>query len=131
MLKEFKSFALKGNLLDLAIAVVLGIAFGTVVDSLVNDIILSGVAALFGEPDFSHLTLGLGDGEIRYGAFLTAVVNFLIIAFALYLVVKAIHRALGEKPADVHPCPYCTTSVSVKATRCSACTSQLEARPAA
>lgn len=91
MLKEFKEFISRGNVVDLAVAVVLGIAFGAVVDSFVKDVLMQIVAAIVGKPDFSSLTFGLGDSEILYGSFLTAVVNFLLIAFAVFLVVKAIN----------------------------------------
>ena len=131
MLKEFKAFAFKGNVLDLAVAVILGIAFGAVITSLVNDVLMNIVAAIVGEPDFSSLTFELGDGVIRYGAFLTALVNFLLVAFALFLVVRSVQRALarnkGEEPSDVHPCPYCLTNIPVEASRCSACTSEVPA----
>jgi large conductance mechanosensitive channel len=83
MIREFKEFALKGNLVELAVAFVLGLAFAAVVTSLVDDVIMQLVAAIVGKPDFSDLTFSIGDGEIRYGAFLTAPVTFLIIAFVL------------------------------------------------
>ncbi len=131
MLKEFKAFAFKGNVLDLAVAVILGIAFGAVINSAVNDVLMNMVAAIVGEPDFSSLTFTIGDGVIRYGSFLTALANFVLVAFALFLVVKSVQRALArnrsEEPSDVRPCPYCLTNIPVEASRCSACTSEVPA----
>ena len=103
MLQEFKAFIARGNVLDLAVAVILGAAFGLVVTSFTNDILMAIIGAVFGEPNFNSLTLDIGDGIIRYGAFLTALVNFALIAFALFMVVKAIatlqRPAPGETPA--------------------------------
>jgi large conductance mechanosensitive channel len=87
--REFKEFISRGNVLDLAVGVVIGIAFTTMVNSFVNDILNAFIGAVVGKPNFDDLTITIGDGVIRYGAFLTAVVNFLIVAFALFLVVKA------------------------------------------
>src|SRR5690606_23462659 len=99
--KEFKEFINRGNVVDLAVAVVLGAAFGAVITSFVDDILMQIIAALGGEPDFSSLTIDIGDGVIRYGAFLTALITFLIIAWAVFLVVQALNkmqraRARGE-----------------------------------
>ncbi len=90
MLKEFKEFITKGNVLDLAVAVVIGAAFTLVVNSLVKDVLMQIVAAIFGKPDFSSLTFKLGDGVVFYGNFLTALINFLIVAAAMFLIIKAI-----------------------------------------
>jgi large conductance mechanosensitive channel len=90
--KEFKDFINKGNLVELAVAFVLGVAFAALVKSLVDDVVMQIVAAIFGEPDFRSLTFDLGDSVIRYGSFLTEVINFLIIAFVLFLVIKAYNR---------------------------------------
>jgi large conductance mechanosensitive channel len=135
MLKEFKAFALRGNVLDLAVAVVLGIAFGVVIASLVDDVLMNLIAALFGQPDFSTLTFTVNESVIRYGRFLNAVVNFLLIALALFLVVRAVNRAMGfrkagEEPPAMRECPYCRTSIPVQASRCSACTSEVEPQAA-
>jgi large conductance mechanosensitive channel len=100
--KEFRDFINRGNLVELAVAFVLGVAFAALVASFVNDIVMQIVAAIFGEPDFSSLTFDLGDSVIRYGAFLTQLINFLIIAFVLFLIVKAYNRfrrSQGEDPA--------------------------------
>jgi len=92
MLKEFKEFINRGNVIDLAVAVVIGAAFGAVVTSFVDDILMQIIAAIGGQPDFSSLVIDVGDGEIRYGAFINALISFLVIAFAVFLVVKAINE---------------------------------------
>ena len=92
MLKEFRDFALKGNVIDLAVAVIIGIAFGAVVLSLVNDIIMPIVGVLLGGVDFASLSIQVGEATVAYGKFLQAIVNFLIIAFVLFLIVKAANR---------------------------------------
>jgi large conductance mechanosensitive channel len=135
MLNEFKKFALRGNVIDLAIGVILGIAFGALVSSLVDDVLMNLIAAAVGRPDFSELTFTLNDAVIRYGAFLTAVVNFVLIALSLFLVVRAINRAMGLRPAKQEPatmreCPFCRTSIPGAASRCSACTGEVQPQPA-
>jgi large conductance mechanosensitive channel len=126
MLREFKEFALRGNLLDLAIAFVLGVAFSAVVTSLVDDVIMNVIAALVGKPDFSDLTLTLGDGVIRYGAFLTALVTFLIIAWVLFLVVKAVQAMVPPKKAADRDCPHCLSSIPIGAGTCAFCTKDVQ-----
>ncbi|MFM8304947.1 MAG: large conductance mechanosensitive channel protein MscL [Actinomycetota bacterium] len=100
LLKDFRDFALKGNVVDLAVAVVIGVAFNAVVNSLVNDVIMPFVAALVGKPNFDDLTVVIGDGAVYYGRFLTALVNFLIIAATLFVIVRAFEelqrRAIGR-----------------------------------
>jgi large conductance mechanosensitive channel len=118
---EFKEFAFRGNMLDLAVGIILGVAFGGVVNSLAEDVLLNIVAAVAGKPDFSQLTLRLGQGVIRYGSFLTTVVNFTIVAFALFLIVRPANRAQPYKE-----CPYCMSEVNAEAIRCAACTSRLQ-----
>lgn len=104
MIQEFKDFINRGNVVDLAVAVVIGAAFGAVVVSFTDDILMQIVAAIVGEPDFSGLTFELGDSVIRYGAFLTALVNFLLIALAVFLVVKAINAfQRSEEEAEEAP----------------------------
>ena len=131
LIKEFKSFAFRGNVVDLAIAVVLGVAFGAVINSFVADLLMPIVATIVGEPSFDNLTLDIGDSYLEYGSFLTVLVNFLLVAFALFLVVKAITRvtrpvgAPEEAPA-LRACPYCQSNIPTTATRCSACTSDVE-----
>ncbi len=129
MLDEFKEFALKGNLIELAVAFILGLAFSAVVTSLVNDVILQLIAAIVGQPNFSGLTIDLGDTPIYYGTFLTALINFLLIAFVLFLIIKAVNRL--QRPSQEAPapatrnCPYCFTVIAAAATRCSAFTSEV------
>lgn len=133
MLTEFKKFALRGNLVELAVAVILGLAFNTVVQSFANDILMALIGGLFGQPNFAVLTVEVGDAVVTYGAFINAVVNFLIVALALFLVVKAINRMMGvreDEPANMAECPFCKTSVPVSATRCPACTSDLSPQTA-
>lgn len=126
MLKEFKAFIMKGNLLDLAVAVILALAFATVVNSFVADIITPIIAAIFGQPDFSSLKIDIGDGVITYGNFLNALLSLVIVGFVLFLVIKAYNRLAGEKEASTKDCPFCMTAVPLAASRCPACTSQLE-----
>ena len=123
---DFKAFALQGNLLELAIAFVLGIAFTTLVTSFVDDVIMNVIAAIAGRPDFSDLTFSIGDGVIRYGAFLTALVTFLIIALVLFLIVRAVQRVMPfTRPAARAECPHCLSSIPADARVCSACTREV------
>ena len=103
MLKEFKEFIARGNLVDLAVAVILGLAFKTVVDSVVADVFTPIIAAIFGQPDFSSITIGIGDSQILIGAFLNAVISFVIVAFVLFLVIKAYNRAFPKKEEVAGP----------------------------
>lgn len=132
-LGEFKAFAMRGNVLDMAVGVVVGSAFTAIVNSLVGDII-SPVIGLFFNADFSQVGISIGDVTIGLGAFLNAVINFLIVAFVLFLVLK-LFNALHKKPAPASPttktCPYCQSSISIKAVRCPHCTSKLEGWPEA
>jgi large conductance mechanosensitive channel len=107
MLQEFKDFIFRGNLLDLAVAVILGVAFGAVVTAFTDGIIMAFIAAIFGEPSFDAITIGLGDGEILIGTFLTALVNFLIIAAVLFLIMKAAAASQRSKaePGAEAPVP--------------------------
>jgi large conductance mechanosensitive channel len=132
MIQEFKKFALRGNVVELAVAVILGLAFNAVIQSLVDDVLMNLIAAAIGQPDFSRLTFRLGEAVIRYGDFITAVINFLLIAFALFLVVRAINKMMGkeDEPPKMAECPFCKTSIPVNATKCPACTSALQAQPA-
>ena len=127
MLAEFKKFVMRGNLLELAVAFILGVAFATVVTAFTN-IILSFIAAIFGaNVRFDHLTLTLNDTPIPYGAFLTAVVSFLIVAWVLFVLVQAYNRvnAPTEEPQNTKSCEYCQTEIPINAVRCPNCTSQL------
>jgi large conductance mechanosensitive channel len=125
LLRDFRDFALKGNLVELAVAFVLGVAFAAVVTSLVNDVIMQVVAAIIGKPDFSRLTLSIGDADIRYGSFLTALVTFLIIAWVLFLIVKAVQRAMPAKVTQ-RDCPHCLSSIPLGAGTCSFCTKDVQ-----
>ena len=103
MLKEFKEFALKGNLIEIAVGLILALAFAGVVASFTNDIISPIIGAIFGQPDFSTLTIDIGDAVIRYGSFLTVLLNFLIVAFVLFLVVKVANRLMTKEEAPTGP----------------------------
>lgn len=126
MIREFKEFALRGNLLELAVAFILGVAFSAVVTSFIENVLMNLIAAIVGKPDFSDLTFELGDGVIRYGSFLTALVTFLLIAFVLFLIVKAAQRALPEKATE-RDCPHCLSAIPVAAGTCSFCTKDVPA----
>jgi large conductance mechanosensitive channel len=98
--REFKEFISRGNVLDLAVGIVIGLAFTTVINSFVNDVLNAFIGAIVGKPNFDNLTLTIGNGVIRYGAFLTAVVNFVIVAFALFLVVKAFNAFRRKEESE-------------------------------
>ena len=133
MLKGFKEFVLRGNVLDLAIAVVIGGAFGAVVTALVKDLITPLIGAIVGKPDFSGLVLTVNGSDFLIGDFLNAVISFLLIAAALYVFVVAPMNALvarrrrGEPPSDptTKKCPECVSEVPIAARRCAFCTSAL------
>jgi large conductance mechanosensitive channel len=147
MLKEFKEFAMRGNVLDLAVGIVIGAAFGQIVTSFVQDILMPPIGKLLGHADFANLFVSLsgvhydtvaaakaaGAATINYGLFLNTIVNFLIVAFAVFLLVRQVNR-LTAKPASPPPepttrdCPYCLSAIPLKATKCAQCTSDL--RPA-
>lgn len=127
MLGEFKTFVVRGNLLELAVAFIMGLAFATVVTAFTN-ITLSFIAAIFGgSVSFNHLTFKVNDTPIPYGAFLTAVVSFLIIAWVLFFLVQAYNRVNQprEESKNTKPCDYCQTEIPINAVRCPNCTSQL------
>jgi large conductance mechanosensitive channel len=145
MLKEFKEFAMRGSVLDLAIGVIIGAAFGKIVSSLVNDILMPPIGLLLGKVDFSSLFLNLslskhyvtladakaaGAPTINYGVFIIAVIDFVIVALVIFLIVKQVNRLQTKpEPAPAEPttkeCPYCLSAVAIKATRCPHCTSLL------
>lgn len=145
MLKEFKTFAMRGNVLDLAVALVIGAAFGKVVTSFVADILMPPVGMLLGKADMSNLYIELsstrhatmaearaaGAATINYGLFLNAIVDFLIVAFAIFLIVRAVNRWQAPKTVVEAPkmreCPFCLSSIPAKATKCLHCTSVLAA----
>ncbi len=125
---EFKAFALGGNMLDLALGFIIGTAFAGLVDSLAGDVIMQFVAAIFGQPDFSALAFELNGSQIRYGSFLTVVVNFLLLAAVLFGLVQLLKRAgLGNfKAQGSQECPYCKEFVAIDATKCKFCTADIE-----
>jgi large conductance mechanosensitive channel len=128
MLKEFRDFAMRGNVIDLAVGVIIGGAFGKIVGSMVNDILMPLIGLLLGGIDFSQLSFTVGEAVILWGAFLQAVIDFVIIAFVIFLIVKAANKAKKEEPAaepTTKACPQCFTDIHIKATRCPNCTSQL------
>ncbi len=136
MLKEFKDFAMRGNVLDMAIGVVIGAAFGKIVTSMVNDIIMPPLGMILGKVDFSSLKLTLQEAvdktpavAVNYGAFINTIIDFVIVAFCIFLVIKQVNRFTKkpEPPAapTTKPCAYCQTDIPIKATRCPNCTSQL------
>jgi large conductance mechanosensitive channel len=142
MLKEFKAFAMRGNVLDMAVGIIIGAAFGRIITSLVGDIVMPPIGRLVGKVDFSGLFLNIsgtdyptlaqakaaGAATINYGVFLNTVLDFLIVAFVIFLLVRQVNR--WSKPAPVaalttKECPYCISAIPLKATRCPNCTSQL------
>jgi len=144
MLKEFKEFASKGNVIDLAVGVVIGAAFGKIVTSFVSDVLMPPIGLVLGKVDFSNLFINLsskpaetlaeakklGIPTLNYGVFLNTTIDFLIVAFAIFLVVKRVNRLKREPaPAPVEPttkeCPQCCTAVPIKAVRCPHCTSAI------
>lgn len=134
-LQEFKDFALRGNVMDLAVGVIVGAAFQSVVSSL-TDNILSPIIGLFTRQNFDELALEVFGVTLKYGAFITSVINFLIMAFVIFLLVRGMNRlaALGKKeqPKEepkTKTCPYCCTDIPAKATRCPNCTTQLQNEP--
>jgi large conductance mechanosensitive channel len=132
MLKDFKTFLLRGNVVDLAVAVVIGAAFGALVTALVADLITPIIAAIFGKPDFSNLTFTINSSTFRYGHFLNAVFAFMTIAAAVFFFVVVPVNALmarrrTEPPVDetVRPCPECLSEIPVAARRCAFCTAEV------
>lgn len=143
MWKEFKEFALKGNVMDMAVGIILGAAFGKIVSSFVADVIMPPIGMLLGKMDFSELFINLsgkpaatlaeakaaGIPVIRYGLFINTVLDFVIIAFAIFLVVQQLNRlkkAPQPAPPNTKECPFCFSAIPIKATRCPQCTSELK-----
>lgn len=132
-INEFKEFALRGNVIDLAVGVIIGTAFQRIVNSLVNDII-SPTIGIFTKTDFSDKVLKIGNAYIRYGSFITAVINFVIMAFIIFVFIKAMNKLSFihnkgkelENKAVLKECPFCYTDINIKATRCPNCTSKLD-----
>ena len=129
LFSEFKTFALGGNLVDLAIGIAIGAAFAAVVQSFVDDIILPTVAAIFGEPNFDALSVTIGRGRIEYGRFLTVLLGFLLLALVIMFLVKGIRRLTGVEAAGAQgtqECPHCLTLIPVHASVCLACTRDVQ-----
>lgn len=129
MIKEFKEFISQGNVLDLAVGVVIGGAFSAIINSLVNDLIMPLVGILIGGIDFTALSIKVGDAEFMYGNFIQAIVNFFIIALCLFFVVKAFNSVRKEEVVEekvtTKTCPFCKSEIDIDATRCPHCTSKL------
>jgi len=149
MLKEFKEFAMRGNVIDMAVGIVIGAAFGTIVKSLVSDIIMPPIGLLLGNVDFANLFAVLKQSEtlagpyasladaqaagavtINYGVFINTIISFIVIAFAIFMVIRNMNKLKKKEeapPAEptTKDCPYCLTSIPIKATRCPNCTSKL------
>ena len=131
--EEFKKFISKGNVMDLAVGVIIGGAFQAIVNSLVNDIIMPLLGIITGGLDFSSLAITVGDAQIMYGSFISAIINFLLMALVLFMVIKAMNKAkeLTEKPKEpeaptTKKCPYCQSDIPIAAVRCPHCTSDLK-----
>jgi large conductance mechanosensitive channel len=142
MLKEFKEFAMRGNVLDMAIGIIIGAAFGKIITSLVTDILMPPIGLILGKMDFSGLFLNIsgksydslaaakaaGAATINYGLFLNTVIDFLIVALVIFLLVRQVNRWNKPAPAPAattKDCPYCCSAIPIKATRCPSCTSEL------
>jgi large conductance mechanosensitive channel len=144
MFKEFKEFAMRGNVMDMAIGIIIGAAFGKIISSFVNDVLMPPLGLLLGKVSFSNLYISLsgqhfdsleaakaaGAATLNYGLFINTVIDFLIVAFVIFLVVKQMNR-LNKEPAPAPPstkeCPHCISAIPIKATRCPNCTSELGA----
>jgi large conductance mechanosensitive channel len=132
MLKEFKTFVMRGNVLDLATAVIIGGAFGKIIGSLVNDILMPLVGLMMGGVNFSDLSITVGAAVVKWGSFVQNIIDFLIIAFVIFLIIKAANSTKKEAPAPVptepttKECPKCYSTISIKATRCPHCTSEIK-----
>lgn len=149
MLKEFKEFAMRGNVVDMAVGIIIGAAFGAIVKSLVSDVLMPPIGMLMGDVDFSNLFLVLKDGAaagpylsladaqkagavtINYGIFINTIISFLIVAFAIFLLIRNINRMKKQEeapPAEptTKDCPFCYSSIAIKAVRCAHCTSELK-----
>lgn len=134
-IKEFKEFISRGNVMDMAVGVIIGGAFTAIVNSLVNDVVMPLLSLLTGGFDFSALCIVLGEGEdaatLNYGAFISAVINFILIALVIFFVIKAINKFSRKKKAEPEPeaatkeCPFCKEKIALEASRCPHCTSEL------
>jgi large conductance mechanosensitive channel len=150
MLKEFKEFVMRGNVVDMAVGIIIGAAFGTIVSTLVKDVLMPPIGLLLGNVDFSNLFILLRHGAtagpyaslaeaqkagavtINYGLFVNAIISFLIVAAAVFMLVRGVNQLKREKPAapaapTTKECPYCCSTIAIKATRCAHCTTELKA----
>lgn len=148
MMREFKEFAMRGNVVDMAVGIIIGGAFGTIVKSLVSDVLMPPIGLLLGGVDFTDLFVVLREGTtagpyaslaaaneaaavtVNYGVFLNTIISFLIVAFAVFLLIRSINRLKRPEeapPASTKDCPFCCASIPIKATRCGQCTSELKA----
>ena len=128
MLKEFREFAMRGNVLDLAVAVIIGGAFGKIIASLVADVLMPLIGLVMGGVNFADLSFTVGAAVVKWGAFVQSIVDFVIVAFVIFMIVRTMNRM--QKPAPVaapttKECPFCFSTIPLKATRCPNCTSQL------
>ncbi len=143
MFEEFKKFAMRGNVVDMAVGIVIGVAFGKIVSSFVKDVLMPPIGKLMGGVDFSNLFINLGDGAyetlaaaqeagaatINYGVFINTVLDFLIVAFAIFMVIKVMNKLKTEEPPkapDTKSCPQCLSDIPIAAKRCKFCTSDVE-----
>jgi large conductance mechanosensitive channel len=146
MWKEFKEFAMRGNVVDMAVGIIIGVAFGAIVQSVVNDVIMPPIGLLLGSVDFSNLFIVLKEGAtagpyaslaaaqeagavtMNIGVFFNTVINFLIVAFAVFFLVRSINRLQRQEKEEptTKECPYCFSTISIKATRCAHCTAELK-----
>jgi large conductance mechanosensitive channel len=137
MVKEFRDFAMKGNVVDMAVGIIIGVAFGKIVSSLVGDVIMPPIGFLLGNVDFSSLAFTLKEATestpaitIKYGLFINTIIDFVIVAFVIFMVIKLMNRLKKPAPAaatTIKDCPHCLMSVPLKATKCGHCTSELKA----
>ena len=137
-LNEFKTFAMRGNVMDMAVGIIIGAAFGKIVNSLVEDVIMPPIGWALGKVDFSDLAIELTEGvTIKYGAFVNTVISFVIVAFAVFILIKAVNtlqakmlKAEADAAANAAPttkkCPYCCEEIAIEATKCPHCTSNLK-----
>ncbi len=145
MFREFKEFAMRGNVVDMAVGIIIGAAFGRIVTSLVEDVVMPPIGLLLGKVDFSNLFANLsgrpyptldaavkaGAPVIKYGVFLNSIINFVIVAFVIFLLVRQVNRLRGPAPAPTtRSCPMCATNIPLAARRCPNCTSELQAATA-
>ncbi|MBN1428063.1 MAG: large-conductance mechanosensitive channel protein MscL [Anaerolineae bacterium] len=150
MIKEFRDFIMRGNVIDMAVGIIIGASFGSIINSLVNDIIMPPIGLLMGKVDFSNRYILLQEGSstaapyasladaqsagavtLNYGLFINTIISFLIVGLAVFLLIKAVNRLHTQKPAEpaaptTRECPFCFTDISINATRCPNCTSEIK-----